>query len=146
MIPRICAVAAAVLAVLGAASDQRIFAIVLAVLFLAWMFVPKGQRPEVRILGLSVTGFPLIFTSGYPITAGLLAFLLILLILEVSGRKTDREGVIGSLAAGVITGIFAAQLYTLVPILMMLILVCGGMFYLFVRSYRLQCMVEEETK
>ena len=146
MIPRICAVAAAGLAIVGAAPDQRIFAGVLAVLFLACVFVPKTLQQGTKILMLSVTGFPLIFTAGHPVVAGLLAFLLILLILEVSGRKTDREGIIGSLAAGILTGIFAAQLYTLIPILIVLILLCAGVFYLFVRSYRLSCAVEEETE
>ncbi len=146
MISRICAAAAAALAILGAAPDQRIFAVVLAVLFLACVFVPKALQQGAKILILSVTGFPLIFTSGHPVVAGLLACLLILLILEVSGRKTDREGIIGSLAAGILTGIFAAQLYILVPILIVLILLCAGIFFLFVRSYRLACAVEEETE
>lgn len=146
MIYKVCGVAVAAIAVIGASADQRLFAVVLAALFLVSLLKISWKIPEERILAVSLTGFPCIFTAGHPIVAGILTVLLILLVLELSGRPNDRESAIGSVAAGVLATVIAFQLYTLVPLLIVGVLFCLGVFYLFVRSYRLQTSVEGEMK
>ena len=66
---KIIAVITAVIAVVGASGDQRIMAGIIAAAFLVCTFA--AIQKEQRILLLSATGFPLVFTAGFPIVAGL---------------------------------------------------------------------------
>ncbi len=141
---KIPAIITAVIAVAGASGDQRIIAGIIGAAFVVCTFIRLA--PEKRILLLSATGFPLIFTSGYPAVAGLVIFCLLWTLFAASGAKISPWIIIAAGAAGIVGVVYAYQLSLTVPILAAAIFIILVIYILFVREYRLKKEVEGANK
>ena len=141
---KIIAVITAVIAVVGASGEQRIMAGIIAAAFLVCTFL-RFQN-EKRILLLSATGFPLVFTAGFPIVAGLLVTCVVLTLLTASGTKISIRVILAAAAAGVAGGIWAFQLSTALSILASGIFAVIVIYIIFIREYRLKEEVERPSK
>lgn len=141
---KIIAVITAVIAVVGASNEQRIMAGIIAAAFLVCTFA--AIQKEQRILLLSATGFPLVFTAGFPIVAGLLVTAVILTLLAASGTKITLHVILAAAAAGVAGGIWSLQMSTALSILASGIFAVIVIYIIFVRQYRLKKEVEGPSK
>ena len=141
---KIPAIITAVIAVAGASGDQRIVAGIIGAVFVICTFI--RLTPEKRILLLSATGFPLVFTAGYPAVAGLLTFCVVMTLLIASGVKTGLRMLLAAIAAGIVGGICALQLSLVTPVLAAVIFILAVIYILFVREYRLKKEVEGTNK
>ena len=141
---KIIAVITAVIAVVGASNEQRIMAGIIAAAFLVCTFA-RIQK-EQRILLLSATGFPLVFTAGFPIVAGVLVAAVILTLLAASGTKISIRVILPAAAAGVAGGIWALQISAALSILASGIFAVIVIYIIFVRQYRLKKEVEGPSK
>ncbi len=134
----------AVIAVIGAANDQRILAVILAAAFLVCTLIKIS--PERRILFMSAAGFPLVLTAGYALVTGLLIFFLILAIIACTKTALSLKIILAGLLAGVAGCIFALQISVVLPLLATGLFVVVVMYILFVREYRLKKEVEGTSK
>ncbi len=141
---KITAIITAVIAVAGASGDQRIIAGIIGAAFVICTFISLPQN--MRILLLSATGFPLIFTSGYPAVAGLLVIFVVMTLLAASGAKIGPGIVLPVIAAGIAGAVYAFQLSLAVPVLTAGIFLILVIYILFVREYRLKKHVEGTNK
>jgi uncharacterized membrane protein len=133
---RIAGVLAAAAGVAGSAAGQQIFAAVIAVLFLALVFAPV-RTTGAKTLLLCAGGFSLVLSAGNFVIAGITAALVLLTVLGESGLQTGRYTLAAAAAAGILAAAAAAQTYMLIPLLAAFVLICLGIFILFVREYRL---------
>ncbi len=138
------AIITAIIAILGAADDQRIIAVILAAAFLVCTFIRIS--PENRILFMSATGFPLVLTAGYAPAAGLLIFVLIIAVLAGAETKLNLSSILAALLAGAAGFFFALQISVILPLLAIGIFVVVVIYILFVREYRLKKDVEGTSK
>lgn len=134
----------AVIAVIGAANDQRILAVILAAAFLVCTLIKIS--PERRILFMSAAGFPLVLTAGYALVTGLLIFFLILAIIACTKTALSLKIILAGLLAGAAGCIFALQISVVLPLLATGLFVVVVMYILFVREYRLKKEVEGTSK
>jgi len=134
----------AVIAVIGAANDQRIIAAILAAAFLVCTLIKIS--PERKILFMSAAGFPLVLTAGYALVTGLLIFFLILAIIACTKTALSLKIILAGLLAGAAGCIFALQISVVLPLLATGIFVVVVMYILFVREYRLKKEVEGTSK
>ncbi len=138
------AVLTAVIAVLGAADDQRIIAAIIAAAFLICTVIRIST--ESRILFMSAAGFPLVLTAGYAPAAGLLVFLLIITVLAGAETKLNWHHILAGLLAGAAGLLFALQISVFLPLLAIGIFIVILIYILFVREYRLKKYVEGTLK
>jgi hypothetical protein len=141
---KIPAIITAVIAVVGASGDQRIIAGIIGAAFVVCTFI--RLVPEMRILLLSATGFPLVFTSGYPAVAGVVIFCLLWTLFAASGAKISPRIILAAGAAGLAGAVYALQLSLMVPILVTAIFIIIIIYILFVREYRLKKEVKGANK
>lgn len=141
---KIPAIITAVIAVAGASGDQRIVAGIIGAVFVICTFI--RLTPEKRILLLSATGFPLVFTAGYPAVAGLLTFCVVMTLLIASGVKTGLRMLLAAIAAGIAGAVYALQLSLVTPVLTAALFIVAVIYILFVREYRLKKEVEGTNK
>jgi len=141
---KIPAVITAVIAVAGASNDQRIIAGIIGAVFVICTFITLSPRG--RILLLSATGFPLVFTSGYPVVAGLLVIFVVVTLLAASGAKIGPRIIVLIIAAGIAGAVYTFQLSLAVPVLTAGIFIILVIYILFVREYRLKKHVEGTNK
>ena len=134
----------AVIAVIGAANDQRILAVILAAAFLVCALIKIS--PERRVLFMSAAGFPLVLTAGYALVTGLLIFFLILAITVCTETPMRLNILLTSLLAGAAGCIFALQISVALPLLATGLFVVVVVYILFVREYRLKKEVEGTSK
>ena len=134
----------AVIAVIGAANDQRILAVILAAAFLVCTLIKIS--PERRILFMSAAGFPLVLTAGYALVTGILIFFLILAIIACTKTALSLKIILVGLLAGAAGCIFALQISVVLPLLATGLFVVVVMYILFVREYRLKKEVEGTSK
>ena len=134
----------AVIAVIGAANDQRIIAAILAAAFLICTLIKIS--PERKILFMSAAGFPLVLTAGYALVTGLLIFFLILAIIACTKTALSLKIILAGLLAGAAGCIFALQISVVLPLLATGLFVVVVMYILFVREYRLKKEVEGTSK
>jgi len=134
----------AVIAVIGAANDQRIIAAILAAAFLVCTLIKIS--PERRVLFMSAAGFPLVLTAGYALVTGLLIFFLILTIIACTKTALSLKIIFAGLLAGAAGFIFALQISVVLPLLATGLFVVVVVYILFVREYRLKKEVEGTSK
>lgn len=134
----------AIVAVIGAANDQRIIAVILAAAFLICTLIKIS--PERKILFMTATGFPLVLTSGYVLVTGLLIFFLILAITACTETPMRLNIILISLLAGAAGCIFALQISVVLPVLASGIFVIVVIYILFIREYRLKKEVKGANK
>ena len=134
----------AVIAVIGAANDQRIIAAILAAAFLVCTLIKIS--PERRVLFMSAAGFPLVLTAGYALVTGLLIFFLILAIIACTKTALSLKIILAGLLAGAAGCIFALQISVALPLLAIGLFVVVVVYILFVKEYRLKKEVEGTSK
>ncbi|MDD2779530.1 MAG: hypothetical protein PHG93_04835 [Candidatus Methanomethylophilaceae archaeon] len=134
----------AVIAVIGAANDQRILAVILAAAFLVCALIKIS--PERRVLFMSAAGFPLVLTAGYALVTGLLIFFLILAIIACTKTALSLKIILAGLLAGAAGSIFALQISVALPLLATGLFVVVVVYILFVKEYRLKKEVEGTSK
>jgi hypothetical protein len=134
----------AVIAVIGAANDQRILAVILAAAFLVCTLIKIS--PERRVLFMSAAGFPLVLTAGYALVTGLLIFFLILAIIACTKTALSLKIILAGLLAGAAGSIFALQISVALPLLATGLFVVVVVYILFVKEYRLKKEVEGTSK
>ena len=134
----------AVIAVIGAANDQRILAVILAAAFLVCALIKIS--PERRVLFMSAAGFPLVLTAGYALVTGFLIFFLILAITVCTETPMRLKIILTSLLACAAGCIFALQISVALPLLAIGLFVVVVVYILFVKEYRLKKEVEGTSK